>query len=181
MLSCWQLGQTILVSLMLAIFTVAELISTIHFVTCGPALPHRPFTVATECLRPIDCWGNTSLTCMSFCLSHDTWGNGQFGCFCFLLFFHACSILCTFNAPVRATVDCVFSLLLCGWNLFVLYEIWDCHAIACDDFFLCLFIICEHCLWCQIIYCHSWADALFPMITLPNTLVVCSHFCLMFL
>jgi len=49
------------------------------------------------------------------------------------------------DTSIRDNTDCLSHTM--RLELALDYEIWGCVAIVFDNFFLCLFVTCEHCLW----------------------------------
>jgi hypothetical protein len=65
-------------------------------------------------------------------------------------------------------------------HIFVPYVIWACVYCLWSDRYILIdsshvIIVCDHCFWCEIMDWSFWAHALFPKITLLNTLLVCDH------
>lgn len=65
-------------------------------------------------------------------------------------------------------------------HIFVPCVIWACVYCLWSDRYILIdsshvIIVCDHCFWCEIMDWSFWAHALFPKITLLNTLLVCDH------
>lgn len=110
-----------------------------NFQTCDPALPHHRFAVVDHVSSPHWLEGEISplpASHSAFCLSHDTWGNGQLVASVFLHLF--LPLLFCVVLTQLVLIPYLVTYYAAGIRS---YEIWGCHAIACDDFSRCLFYL----------------------------------------